>query len=187
MNLTSRIEQLRTLVWEEVNENRILEIGEPIVLDLRQAWKTQRNDFSIENVETLRDLVKKIKAIKAFIEEAEEFPYVSSKEDVDEIVGELFSIVEELNLLNVSGRVNKEIRELLGKRLSMPTRESTNRSSEMKKAFMRLSSDAPFCRRCGEKMVLREGNSPFFWGCSGFPKCWATKSLTDDELKKLPS
>jgi hypothetical protein len=181
MNLTNQIEQLRILVWEEVNEKRILEIGEPIVLDLRSTWKMQRHDFSSDNVETLRDLVKKVEAIKAFIEVEESFQYISTKEDVDEVTGDLFLIGEELNELNVSGRVNKEIRGLLEKKLRLPAQKSVNKTKALHAIYLR----APTCDRCGNKMLLREGNGFFFYGCTTFPKCYGKKYLTDEEQDKL--
>ncbi len=38
------------------------------------------------------------------------------------------------------------------------------------------------CDECGEKMLIREGRTGKFLGCSGYPKCKTTKPMTDDLL-----
>ena len=30
----------------------------------------------------------------------------------------------------------------------------------------------PSCPACGVKLVVRNGKSGAFWGCTNFPKCW---------------
>ena len=52
----------------------------------------------------------------------------------------------------------------------------------------RRDANAPTCKRknCDCKMVIRQGNGAYFWGCSAFPKCWNKQWLKKEELELLP-
>jgi ssDNA-binding Zn-finger/Zn-ribbon topoisomerase 1 len=41
--------------------------------------------------------------------------------------------------------------------------------------------------RCGKRVVLRETADGAFWGCSSFPRCFASRPLKGDEWKSLES
>ena len=119
------------------------------------------------------------------MEEEAEFPFISDSDDANEVIGRLYPLVESLDGLAVAGRVRKEIRELLERAREMPTRAASKKSAALSKGIQRLLAQAPTCRKCGSKMVVREGNGSFFWGCSTFPKCWSTRQLTKSELNNL--
>lgn len=153
---------------------------------LRSDWKSKQEEFTADDVVTLKDIGGILDAISEFIEEQEGFEYISSKEEVDEVIGRLYYITEKVDGLNVSSRVHKEIRELLERKSTLPSRASSQREFELKRAVANLDANAPACKKCGSTMVLRESNSDYFWGCSTFPKCWGKKWLTNEELRFLP-
>jgi len=186
MDVRDKIDQLKNLVSDEVNETLIIGTGEKLLTSLRSEWKSDRSVFSEDDIELLQKIGRNIDAIKMFIEEQDDFPYVSTKEEVDEAVGRLYAIVEKVDGLKVSLRVGKEIRELIEKKSTLPSQVANQRSSELKRAIATLSSNSPSCKKCGSNMVLREGNGDYFWGCSTFPKCWGKKWLTKEELNVLP-
>lgn len=187
MSIREQVDSLKALVLKEVNENKIVESGEEVICSLRSAWRSNKNSFSDCDVDTIKELKRKIKAIKKFIEEKRDFPDVLTKEEAEEAVGRLYSIVEKVDGLQVSGRINKEIRELIERKSNLPSQAVTQRTSELRRAMASLSSRSPTCIKCDSNMVLREGNSDFFWGCSIFPQCWRKKRLTKEELRMLPN
>ena len=186
MTVREKIIRLKTMVSEEVSEKLIVQSGGELLSSLRNDWRSCKDDFSNDDVSVLRDISEKIDAIKDFIEEQEDFAYISTKEEVDETVGRLYYIVEKADGLKVSGRVNKEIRELIEKKEKLPSKAISQRVSELKRAISSLSLNSPICKKCGSNMVLREGNGEYFWGCSLFPKCWGKKWLTNEERNALP-
>lgn len=186
MSVQEKIESLKALVSEEVNEERIVREGRNVLQILRNSWKKNREEFSAENLVLLKEIAEIIDAITRFIEEQEDFEYILSKEEVDEVVGRLYSIVEKLDGLKVSGRVNKEIRDLMERKATLPSLASSQRILELKRAVASLNSKSPTCKKCGRNMILREGNGDYFWGCSAFPKCWGKKRLTEEELNVIP-
>ena len=180
------IERLVGVVSDEVNENLLVEEGEKLLIELRKSWRYEKEKFSNDDIETLQKLAKRIEAVKIFIQEQEEFPYVYVKEDADEIIARLYSVVKQIDGLKVAARVHKEIRELLEKKSNLPSQDVQQRSVELSRAISALNSNAPSCKKCGSRMVLRQGNSDYFWGCSKFPRCWGKRWLTNDEFDILP-
>lgn len=182
MDVQEQILKLKNLVLDEVNEKKIVEFGSKYLQELRQRWKSQQNDFSKDDINILITLGKKIEKIGVFIEEQEEFPYISTKEEIDEVIGRLHLMLEELvveepSKLKILGRVEKEIRELNERKAALPNQEL----KELKDAINKLNANAPICKKCGSNMLLREGNSCYFWGCSAFPECWGKRWLTKEE------
>lgn len=186
MCVREKINGLKNLVSNEVNEARIIGEGKSALDSLRSDWKSNREEFTTDDVVTLKEIGGILDAIGEFIEEQEGFKYISSKEEVDEVIGRLYYITEKVDGLKVSGRVHKEIRELLERKSTLPSQASSQRDSESKRAVAKLNANAPPCKRCGSNMVLRESNGDYFWGCSTFPECWGKKWLTNEEQRVLP-
>ncbi len=185
-DIADEIGRLQSLVGEELDERRIVEEGRAILESLREAWRVRRQDFSDGDVETLRGLRGIVDALAAFIEEQEEFDYLATRDDVDEVVGRLHAVMGQVGELPVAGRVRKEIRELLEKRASLPSRALDRHAAELRRAVSALNGEAPACARCGSRMVLREGPYGFFWGCTRFPECWGKERLRPQERERLP-
>ena len=81
--------------------------------------------------------------------------------------------------------IQKEIRELIAKKDSAISSSSAKKAKALSAAISKLNENRPICIKCNNKMVLREGNSSYFWGCSIFPDCWRTKWLNKKELQIL--
>lgn len=186
MNVPNQIKQLSSLVSDELNEKILAESGERLLQELRKAWKTQRAEFTNEDVATLKKLADQISAVKNFIEEQDEFRYISTIEESDEIIDRLYSIIEILKDLKIAGRIRKEIREMIERQSNLPPQAESVRSAAIKGAVTRLLSNSPQCPKCGGQMQLRGKNEDFFWGCSKFPNCWGKKQLSKTELALLP-
>ncbi|HID49962.1 MAG TPA: hypothetical protein EYP40_10205 [Chromatiales bacterium] len=102
------------------------------------------------------------------------------------LTGRLHHVVARVGDLPVAGRIRKEIRELLEKRASLPSRAMDRHAAELRRAVSALNDHARICARCGSRMVLREGPYGFFWGCIRFPECWGKERLRAHERARLP-
>lgn len=58
---------------------------------------------------------------------------------------------------------------------------STCGGSEVDKRIKILEQHAPQCTKCSNKLIIRQGNGTFFWGCRDFPDCWGKRWLTKEE------
>ena len=170
----------------EINENTLLEDGRNYLNELRDAWRDNKSEYSDEDIESLRLAASQLDAVEQFIEEEEEFEYISDRDDVDEVIARLYPLVEATSKLAVAGRIQKEIRELVQRKQEMPTKASRQRSAKIANAIRSLSADAPECPNPDHKnpikFVLREGPPGyFFWGCPTFPQCWWKRNLSRKE------
>lgn len=187
MKVSEKINSLKKMISSEINEELLVATGRLLISALREDWKLNQRDFSNENLTSLRKIVLLLDQIENFVYEQKDFHHISSKEEIDETIGRLHDIVEDTNRLKIAARVEKEIRELLERKNTLPSRGKTKKDAQLHKAFSILHSNKYECNKCGANMVLREGPNLFFWGCSTFPTCWGKKSLTKDELSILPS
>jgi len=95
------------------------------------------------------------------------------------------NIIEELNDIN---DLFMEF-EVLSKIISTSIRHveqllpnlSTCGKSEVDKRIKVLEQHAPQCAKCSNKLIIRQGNGTYFWGCPDFPDCWGKRWLTKEE------
>lgn len=186
MKLDQKIQDLKRLTYTEVNEKNIIEKGKSIFDDISEQMGNNRSQFSDPQIELIDDLTDIRKVLKRFVEEQADFAHIATREEVDEVVGRLYEVVERVEGLAVEGRVNKEIRELVERKASLPHEAGMKKSSELQSAIRRLSGNSPPCYKCGKIMVLRDSEHGYFWGCSTFPTCFAKKSLTKKERDEIP-
>ena len=170
MNIKETINILTELVHKEINEENLISKGEELINSLRNCWKSQNKEFTEADIKLLKKISTQLAAIQEFTEILDDFPNLTDKEDVDETIGTLYSVVEKVEGLAVAARVHKEIRELIEKKTSLPFRESREKNEELRRAINSLDYNAPTCKKCGERMVIREGDGVYFWGCSMFPQ-----------------
>lgn len=180
-----QIEQLRSLASHETNESKLLEEGKVLVEELRKSWKTHKAEFKEEDISSRQKIADQLAAVEEFTVEEEDFLYMSSVEDVDESIGRLYPLVEILDGLSVVGRIHKEIRELIERKKSLPTRVTNQNSIELLRVINKLNNNPPDCKKCDSRMVLREGSGYYFWGCSTFPTCWSRWRLKKEEGSQL--
>lgn len=126
MMIQEQINRLATIVSNEVSEAVLVDSGRELLDQLFASYGSEKHLFSDKDIESLERLKKQIEAIEEFVEELGEFPYVEFKEEVDEAIGRLFFVVEQVNGLKVAGRINKEIRVLHEKKNIYQTEVSTS-------------------------------------------------------------
>ncbi|HHB77166.1 MAG TPA: hypothetical protein ENK84_11610 [Desulfobulbus sp.] len=182
MSVKDKILELQHIFHSEPNENKLMEKGSDLLDSLRQYWRSQKEEFTESDIQLLQRISSAFDAVEEFTETVETFPYLVDKEDVDETIGSLYSIVQKIEGFAFTARVQKEIRELLEKRVHLPSRESRNRDLNRSRAIHKLDVKNRKCKKCGAGMVVREGKNGYFWGCSTFPICWETTRLTQKEI-----
>jgi hypothetical protein len=180
--IQSKIDELQSILETETNEKVLIERGQSLLIELRQAWPKHKNDFSDNDISKLRSFTVTLEAVNDFIDLQEEFEYVRSVEDSNNLVNDLFLLSEHLHDFPLKGRLLKEIRELNEKSVKLPNDHDRKESAKLSHAIATLSSRSPICKKCGSNMVLREGNGSFFWGCEHFPGCWGKSWLSKEEL-----
>lgn len=182
MNIEDQLISFSSIFENEINEKILLDKAIKARAELRLAYVNDRSLFSSESIIKLKELSNKIEMIEIFIDHQDDFDHIQCKEDIDEIILELYCVVETLSELKVSGRINKEIRGLLNKKDVLPSKAVTLKKTKENSAYKALSANPHKCKKCDEIMVLREGGGTFFWGCRTFPTCWGKRYLTKDEL-----
>jgi len=188
-DIQENINELFALLNDETNEQHLLEHGGTLIESLRTTWKEQKQEFSKDNIKLLQKASSQLNAIAEFIVEQDDFKYIDTVDDADEIIGRLYDLMEITGELAVSGRIQKEISELVERKAELPSRSKKQHDIELRNAIIKLDAKAPNCKRkgCGNKMVIRQADGSYFWGCSSFPKCWGRQWLSKEELELLLS
>ncbi|HCG8418243.1 TPA: topoisomerase DNA-binding C4 zinc finger domain-containing protein [Vibrio parahaemolyticus] len=185
LNISQKVNELCDLTSCCVDELKIIKSGNDSLAALRLLWTEDRSKFSTGDVLKLQQCAQIIKVTEDFLIELEDFNYLRTKEDVDDVLHNLYEIMEKLNGCSVSGKVAKEVRALTQKKTLLPESSERNQNNKLLSAKRTLMEEAPVCKKCGKKMLLREGNGNHFWGCRDFPSCWGRKLLTNEEMKVL--
>ncbi len=182
-----KVAELRNLLANEVNENRLYKIGSDLLNELRQAWPNQKADFKQADINWLKEARDKLYVVRSFIDLQSDFDYITTSDDANDTINELVVLAEQLEGLKVAKRIEKEVREIHEKLKQLPSASDRKLSSELNQAIATLNSQAPSCRKCGSKMVIREGHGEYFWGCPRFPECWGKRWLSKQEIERLPA
>ncbi len=173
---------------DKINEHDLFESINVLLDTLKRAKLHQPEDFNQNMCGELEDLIRKRKAVSDFILLQEDFNSIRYQEDLNEIVSDFYELMTILEEAEVNKRLDKEIRQLIENKSDLPTRNLGQCEIERKSAIIRLDANAPECRLCGSKMVIREGGRrEYFWGCSTFPKCFSSRNLTNDQMDSIPS
>ena len=106
---------------------------------------TCKNEFSQDIINSLQKSASQLEAISEFIEE--DFGYIDTQDDADETIGRLYPLIELTEGLAVAGRINKEIRELVERKSSLPPRTLKQHETELKNIINKLNANAPTCKR----------------------------------------
>ncbi len=185
MDISTKIKQVYELTRYGLDESEIINIGSELLQSLRLLWKDNQQNFSHEDVKILKGCALAIESLKDFTVEKEDFDFLRTKEDIDDVIEGLHDIIERLHGCAIAGKVSKEIRILISKRNTLPQSKDRDIDERLKSARLTLQSNAPTCKKCGRVMILRKGKGAYFWGCSDFPNCWGKKFLTDNEYELI--
>ncbi|NOI26856.1 topoisomerase DNA-binding C4 zinc finger domain-containing protein [Vibrio mediterranei] len=185
MDISTKVKQVYELTRYSLDESEIINVGSELLQSLRTLWNAHRQSFSREDIERLKDCGLAIKSLKDFCIEKEDFDYLRTKEDVDDVIEGLHDIIERLHGCAITGKISKDIRILISNRNTLPHSKDRDIDARLKSARLALQSNAPTCKKCGRMMILREGNGSYFWGCNDFPNCWGKKFLTGKEYELI--
>jgi hypothetical protein len=182
MCIRESVKKITNLIHTEINEEKLIEEGDNLLDSLRNHWHSQKDEFSQDDIVFLQKISTLIETVVEFTLIIDNIPRLVDRVDVDVTMGTLYSVAEKVDGLAVAARVHKEMRGLLEKRARLPSRGAREKDI----AIDVLNLNTALCRKCGAKMVIREGNGNYFWGCSSFPKCWVTSALTKKQLNTIP-
>jgi len=184
MEVRQTIDELRSSLEHIIDEEELLELIAGRVSELRRSYPSHRSHFSREDIVFLKSLSEVSDHLRAFIEIKEELPGVDSLREYETVVGRLTRIKGALGCLAVARRVAKEIRELNERLPEIRECDSTKREFRLTSRIVELDQPPRLCPR-KHPMVIREGSSGYFWGCSRYPFCDATAPLRPEERALL--
>jgi hypothetical protein len=176
---------LRRALETNANERQLLEFIGECLSTLRGMYREQRSEFSDEVVVFLKSLTSVQDSLREFVEAVEEKAWVRTHDDAQELAARFGELKERLSPHFVAKRAEKEFREVVAKAQSLPFAAVVAGEADLRHRRVKLESAVQPCQKCGTKMVLRESQHGYFWGCSTFPKCFGRRWLSDEESKCL--
>lgn len=183
-SVAETINELQTALKNNANEHQLLASIEQNLDSLRSRYRTNRNEYSDEAIEFLKSLASVQEALREFIEAIEEKAWVSTRDDAQDLASRFSVLKDKLSPHLVAKRAEKELREVIAQTQSLPFAAVIAGESEFHKRRARLENAAKPCK-CGSRMVLRESQNGYFWGCSTFPTCFARRWLTTEDSEFL--
>lgn len=167
------------------NERQLLEfIGERLS-SLRAMYRNSRDEFTDEVVAFLKSLASVQDCLREFVEAMEDKDWVRTRDDAHEIAARFGELAERLNPHLVAKKAEKEFREVVARAQSLPFAAVVAGEAEFRHQCSQLERATQPCQKCGSKMVLRESQHGYFWGCSTFPKCFSRRWLSAEESRCL--
>lgn len=179
------IEELRNALATCADERKLLELVDDSLSLLRARYRQFRSEFSEESIQFLKALSLVQDALREFADAIEDKNWVHSRDDAQELACRFGELGERLSPHLVAKRAAKETRELLSKAQSLPFSAVCAGESDFHRRISQLEAAGKKCRKCGSKMVLRESQYGYFWGCSTFPQCFSRQWLSGEESKLL--
>ena len=179
------IGEIRAALDSKTKESELLTLIENRLSELRQRYKSNRSEFTGEEIEFLKSLSPLQEALREFGEAIEEKEWVRTRDDAQELASRFGELRDRLSPYLVSKRAEKEIRDILASAQALPFAAVSAGQAEFGRRRATLENSAKACVKCGAKMVLRESQHGYFWGCSTFPRCFSRKWLSKDESEQL--
>lgn len=176
---------LQTILASSPNEHDVLQALEKKLQLLRGLYRAHRSEFTAEIIGFLKGLAPVEQALREFIDGLQDKEWVRTRDDAEDLASRFHDIADSLGNHFVRKRVEKEIRELVEKAKSLPLVSAIEADAEQRQRIARLEEKAPNCQKCNCKMVLRESQHGYFWGCSTFPKCFGKRWLSKNEAALL--
>ena len=183
--ISSVITELRSALETNANEVKLLTFIDERLSRLRVCYRQRRDEFTEETVSFLKSLAPIQEALRELAEAVEETDWVRTRDDAQELAARFMELKDRLNPHLVAKRAEKEIRELVERAKSLPFATVVAGEAEFRRRRAQVESAARPCRQCGTKMVLRESQNGYFWGCNAFPRCFGKRWLSNEEAKRL--
>jgi hypothetical protein len=151
---------------------------------LRAAYPNNRRAFDRDSIQFLKEVRAFSVALAEFVAACEEAQDVASVAECKDLIDRLTRLQRELANAAVSRRIEKEIRELKSRIPVIAASERHSRESRFYARKAELEEKAPRCSR-GHAMVIRSVESGMFWGCTQYPFCRNTASLSVEQERLL--
>jgi len=184
-SVSDLLADLHRALETSANERQLLVFISECLSSLRALYREHRAEFSDEAVVFLKSLVSVQDSLREFIEAVEEKDWVRTRDDTQELAARFGELKERLSPHFVAKRAEKEFREVVEKGQSLPFAAVVAGEAQVRQQCSQLESTVQPCQKCGSKMVLRESQHGYFWGCSTFPKCFSRRWLSAEESKCL--
>jgi hypothetical protein len=185
LSITEILCELQSALDSNANEHQLIDLIDRCLSLLRASYKERRNEFTEETILFLKSLSPIRDALHEFIENVGEKEWIRTREDAQEIVTQFSELRDQLSPHLVAKRVDKEIREVIEKIQSLPFATVVAIKTELQYRIIQLESKEQPCQKCGSKMMLRESQNGYFWGCSIFPRCFSKRWLSTKQYNFL--
>lgn len=185
MSISETIESLRVALSTCTDEHKLLALISEQLSLLRSSHRQSKSDFTNESIQFLKSLNVVESALREFIEALDEKDLIHTHDDAQELACRFGELGEQLAPYLVTKRAEKEMRELISKAKTLPFSAVRAGEIDFHHRLSHLENSGKKCRKCGAKMVLRESQHGYFWGCSTFPKCFGKRWLSSEEAMLL--
>jgi hypothetical protein len=177
------IDELRRSLGQLTAEAELLGLISAGLETLRQAFRSDRSQFTPEDIDFLKSLSEVSEHLRAFVDARDEVPHLTAVDEYEEMMRRLRRVKDGLAGHAVVRRVGITIRELHERLPAILDQDQSRQEFRKFRAQFRILDLQVLPRRCpyGHTMVLREGLDELFWGCSQYPMCEATAQLTPEE------
>jgi len=184
-SISELVADLGRALATNANECQLLGLIDDGLSSLRASYRAHRPEFTEETVAFLKSLTPVQESLREFIEATEEKDWVRTHDDAQELAARFWELKERLTPHFVAKRAEKEFRELVAKAPSLPFAAVATGEAAFRQLCSGLESKVQPCQKCGSKMVLRESQHGYFWGCSAFPTCFSKRWLSAEESSCL--
>jgi hypothetical protein len=184
-SVTEVITELHAALDSSSNERQLLDFIDQHLFPLRVRYREHRDEFTDDVILFLKSLVSVQGTLREFIEATEDEEWVRTRDDAEELATRFGELRDRLSPHFVAKRADKEIREMIAKAQSLPFAAVASGEADFLRRAARLQSKAQPCPKCGSKMVLRESQHGYFWGCNRFPACFGKRWLSAEESECL--
>lgn len=165
MDVQTTVDELRSFLEHSFAEEELLETIMGKLAALRQAYLSDRRNFTEDHLAFLKSLAPISDHLRAFIEIKEELADVRGLKHYGFLMNWLTDLKGALAPFAISRRVGKEIKELNEKLPVIRQQDEANEQSRLSARIMDLEQSERRCSR-NHIMVIREGRYGYFWGCS---------------------
>jgi hypothetical protein len=184
-SVSELLADLHSALETNANERKLLDFIDECLSLLRTIYRERRAEFTDEAIVFLKSLTSVQDSLRELIEAIEDKDWIRTRDDAQELAARFGELKERLTPHFVAKRAEKEFREVVANAQSLPFAAVVAGEANFRHLCSQLESSMKPCQKCGSKMVLRESQHGYFWGCSTFPKCFSRRWMSAEESKCL--
>ena len=141
----------------------------------RELLELKNKSIALPDKEKIKELLNAIDDYENIISEIQELHCKETALNIIEELSDINDFFMECEVLSkIISTSIRHVEQLL------PNLSTCGRS-ELDKRIKVLEQHAPQCTKCSNKLIVRQGNGTYFWGCPDFPDCWGKRWLTKEE------